>query len=301
MQTDFTKQIQRNFIPGDKWIYYKLYCGHKTADCLLTSVIKAVTEKFCTEKLIDKWFFIRYGDPHNHLRIRFHVNDISCISTILCHLNESLQDFIRNKLVWKIQMDTYKRELERYGGKTIEMSETIFYYDSDLVVKTLDMLDGYEGEVIRWKFCLRIIDTLLSDFLFSTEQKLSLLDDLQAGFSSEFKMNKDLKIQIDKKFRSERPGIENILNRDLDPESELLPLFVYLEEKSKKIQNIINQILTIYQHKKSEVPLDSFLSSHIHMTCNRMFSSKQRLHELVLYNFLYRYYKSEHARLKYQK
>jgi len=41
------------------------------------------------------------------------------------------------------------------------------------------------------------------------------------------------------------------------------------------------------------------MASYSHMMVNRLFKSKQRLHEMVLYDFLHRYYKSEIARQKY--
>ena len=42
------------------------------------------------------------------------------------------------------------------------------------------------------------------------------------------------------------------------------------------------------------------MGSYIHMLINRLFKSKQRLHEMVIYDFLFRYYKSEIAKKKYK-
>lgn len=67
---------QRNFNIGSEWLYYKFYCGVKTADKLLTEVIKPLTEELQTKQLIDKFFFIRYTDPDLHIRLRFHLIDI---------------------------------------------------------------------------------------------------------------------------------------------------------------------------------------------------------------------------------
>ncbi|WP_392348660.1 lantibiotic dehydratase C-terminal domain-containing protein [uncultured Polaribacter sp.] len=54
------ENAQRTFVIGDKWLYYKIYCGVKTADMLLLEVIKPLTEQLIEEKIIDKWFFIGY-------------------------------------------------------------------------------------------------------------------------------------------------------------------------------------------------------------------------------------------------
>jgi len=61
---------QRTFIPGDAWVYYKIYTGAKTSDILLTEIIKPVAEKLIEQELIDQWFFIRYADPKHHIRVR---------------------------------------------------------------------------------------------------------------------------------------------------------------------------------------------------------------------------------------
>jgi len=46
--------MKRTFIPGDEWLYYKLYCGKKTADYILIDVIKPITEKLLSEGLINQ-------------------------------------------------------------------------------------------------------------------------------------------------------------------------------------------------------------------------------------------------------
>lgn len=45
--------------------------------------------------------------------------------------------------------------------------------------------------------------------------------------------------------------------------------------------------------------MESLLSSYTHMSLNRLFISKNRIYELVLYDFLRRYYTSEIAKRKY--
>jgi hypothetical protein len=44
--------------------------------------------------------------------------------------------------------------------------------------------------------------------------------------------------------------------------------------------------------KELQIPLSQFLSSHVHMMINRQYTSKQRKYELVIYDHLYRYYKT---------
>ena len=44
---------------------------------------------------------------------------------------------------------------------------------------------------------------------------------------------------------------------------------------------------------KLQINMNSFLSSHIHMMINRQFTSRQRQYELVIYDHLFRFYKTQ--------
>lgn len=81
----------------------------------------------------------------------------------------------------------------------------------------------------------------------------------------------------------------------------MLPLFELLHEKSSNIKPLTKEILEITSKNQLQMPLDSLMSSYLHMFCNRLFRSKQRLHELVVYNFLSAYYRSEIMKAKNMK
>ena len=72
--------------------------------------------------------------------------------------------YIEQDLIWKVQVDSYQREIERYGIGAMEQAEELFFHDSRMIVDMLDMIAGDEGEKYRWFFALRAIDTLLDDF-----------------------------------------------------------------------------------------------------------------------------------------
>ncbi|MCK5168801.1 MAG: thiopeptide-type bacteriocin biosynthesis protein [Bacteroidales bacterium] len=294
------KTVKRTFVLGDEWLYYKLYCGPKTADEILTQVIKPVTEELIEKGIIDKWFFIRYSDPKLHIRVRFHYNNPEDIHKIINSFKNATEPYIENDLLWKIQIDTYQREIERYGENTMDLAEELFFHDSEMIVKMIDLIEGDEGEIIRWLFAVRAIDSLLDDFTYDDQQKLILLESLKEGFGREFGINKMLKHQLDKKFRLERKRIDEVMNKESDTQSDMNPLFELLKQKSLRIKHITKEILSIEKENMLLRPLDDLMGSYIHMLMNRMFKSKQRVHEMVIYDFLYRYYKSEIAKRKYK-
>ena len=278
---------QRSFIIGDEWLYYKLYTGPKTADLVLTQIIKPVTDNLLARGVIDKWFFIRYADPKHHIRVRFHYTDASKVGEIINALQPSLATYIQQDLIWKIQIDTYQREIERYGENTMEASENLFFYDSKMMVDFLDMIDEEEGEELRWLFSIRAMDTLLTDFGYDEDQKLALMERLKTGFGKEFGMNKFLKKQMDKKFREEHEKIKEFMVFTRDNNPDYAPIIDLLEARSEQNNTVANAI--VQQVDKNR--LDNLMSSYIHMLMNRLFRSKNRLHEMVLYDLLFRTYK----------
>ncbi|MBW1294130.1 thiopeptide-type bacteriocin biosynthesis protein [Aquimarina litoralis] len=279
--------IQRSFIVGSEWLYYKIYTGPKTSDLILTEIIKPTAEHLLELGVIDKWFFIRYNDPKHHIRVRFHYNKPENVATVINTLYGSLKEFSDEDMIWKIQLDTYQREIERYGIDTMDASEEIFFLDSKMIVDFLDLIDGDEGEELRWLFSIRAIDQLLADFGYDEDQKMVLMERLKTGFGAEFGMNKNLKKQMDKKFRNEQDKIKSFLSLNKETNPDYSPIIDVLEEKSKSSSALIEDI----KSKVDIATLDDRMGSYIHMLMNRLFRSKNRIHEMVLYDLLYRNYK----------
>ncbi|MEA5258866.1 lantibiotic dehydratase [Arcicella aquatica] len=282
----------RKFSLGSEWLYVKIYSGVKAADDILTQAIKPLVAQFLEEKVIDKWFFIRYLDPDNHIRVRFHFTDLQYLGKVIIALNEALANLETEGIIRKIQFDTYQRELERYGADAIALAESIFFYDSEAIVKLLEQTWGDEREQIRWQFSIKIIDAYLDDFEFSLHQKLGLMTHLKDSFAKEFSVDKHLKLQMDNRFRENRKTIEGILAKEI--EEEYVVLFESIQHKSERIKASVGEIKKL----KNETEVAQFLSDTIHMTVNRSIADNQRFHELIIYDFMYRYYQAEKAKSK---
>ena len=289
--------IQRSFILGDEWLYYKIYCGAKTSDLLLSEIIFPIAERFISRKIIDKWFFIRYADPKLHIRLRLHLIQMDALQVIIKAFNAYFKQFMSQDLIWKIQTDTYQREIERYGSNTMEASEILFFHESRMIIKALNFFKGDKGEVMRWLFGLRVLDAFLNDFNFDIIHKGELIKIFADNFNTEFNMNKEAKANIGKKYRKERKLINETLSSSESPNNEILPLFNLIEEKSIATKSILDEIIKLNNNNTLQIPLNDLIGSYTHMFCNRLFRSKQKLHELVLYTFLHKYYESEIARM----
>lgn len=293
--------IRRTFIPGGEWVYYKIYTGPKTADAVLTEILLPFVNDKSTVDIISEWFFIRYQDPHFHLRIRFKVRSINQIGRVIANLQKLLEDWVNDGRIWKVNLDTYNRELERYGFENIIASENLFCYDSMATIKFLDLIEGSEGEQLRWLYGLRSIDCLLEDFNYDLEEKEQLLESLKTSFGSEFGMSRFLKKQIDEKYRFSRHTINGFLSKQIGESSEYEEVFLLLKDRTKNSQTCVSKIINAISNQGFNMTKNELLGSYIHMLMNRLFKSKNRIHEMVVYDFLYRYYVSKRARLKHQK
>ena len=281
--------IKRHFFLGDNWLYFKVYTGFKTADSLLKEVINPLAQHLKQHQIISHWFFIRYGDPDFHLRVRFHLPDVQKIGTAILLINKSLQSYFQNGLVWKIQYDVYNREMERYGENSMDLSEQIFCADSEMIVELL-------GSETNYLLGLRAIDELLTVFDYDIERKHTLLNTLQDSFAKEFQIEGKLRRQFSDNFRENRKEITRIMTAKIEENSWLAPIL----QKSEKIKENAGKILEYSKNDTLQIPLDDLLSSYIHMMLNRFFRTQSRKQELVLYDYLYRYYDSEINKLKYK-
>lgn len=287
-----TELAQRSFSLGSEWLYYKFYCGVKIADGLLADVIKPLADILLERKWIDQFFFIRYADPDLHIRVRFYISDTSKLGEVIKTVKNFIAPRIRQGLITRVQTDTYKRELERYGVNSIAIAESIFFIDSMATLQLIDAIDGEAGEQIRWQFALRSVDEFLNNFKLSRDRKISLLEQLKNAFIQEHGEGKGLKIQLDVKFRKVRNEVTDILNRELDATREIRPLIDLLEWKSREIQPLVDQVLELQSKQQLQVALNDLIASYTHMMLNRIFKARQRTYEMLMYDWLYRYHTS---------
>jgi lantibiotic biosynthesis protein len=285
-------------VAAPEWLYYKFYCGVKSADKILTDVVKPVTDALEQQGLLARFFFIRFTDPIFHIRFRVRLKDNAHADVAVKLINEYIQPFRSSGHIWKVQTDTYNREIDRYGASTIEHAESIFYHDSAAVLKMLTETWGDEREQVRWLWAMRAIDGLFDIFDIPVAARIAMCDTMSQSFAGEFNADNFLREQVNTKFRNYRSSIENIMNKNNDADSELAPLIAILREKNSLTEPVAKSLLRTISEGRAEVALVDLLGSYIHMLVNRVIASKARLHEMVIYNFLYRHYKTVLAKEK---
>jgi thiopeptide-type bacteriocin biosynthesis protein len=229
--------------------------------------------------------------------VRFHGDPAVLHSRILPRLHAALDPLLAAGRLWKVQLDTYEREVERYGGpEGILLAERLFQVDSDAALAILEMLEGDEGADVRWRLTLRGVDTLLADLGLDSEAKTSVMRQLREGYSREFGGGKNLRVQLDQKFRQEWRSLMPLLDPAGDETSELAPALAVLRRRSERLAPVVAELREIERAGRLRQPIVDLAGSYVHMHVNRMIRSAPRAHELVLYDFLHQLYESRAAR-----
>jgi thiopeptide-type bacteriocin biosynthesis protein len=207
---------------------------------------------------------------------------------------------VRVALVWKIQLDTYRREVERYGGHLgMQYAEQLFFADSECV---LEILEGVSGDPLadaRWRLAIKGIDALLSDLGFGLTAKLSLMKSASDSFAREFHFTSaPLRHQIGRKFRKEKLDLELMLDAERMSEHPLYSLFEVFERRTEAWNATMRQLQAAEQEDSLADTRENLALSYIHMFANRLLRSSPRQQELLIYDFLRRLYESQFARRK---
>lgn len=284
------KAVKRTFIPGDDWIYFKIYSGSIMADWIIINKLFPLIKKMLEYKFIEKFFFIRYYDPDFHIRIRFLLSNNNYFCNIIEIVNNALKPIIDKQYAWKIQLDTYQREIERYNPYLIEEIESLFYIDSVYIMQIIRQIDLIKDEKYRWMIALFLNDKLLSDFNFTIKQKKDLMTSISEALKVEFGFNQFNSKQFNIKYRANKFTIESILNNNtIDDYFKVLAKLVC--NRSIKMKPIISNIQHVSIIKRLNI--QNYVENYIHMTMNRLFIKDARMYELIIYDFMKRYYTSK--------
>ena len=287
--------IRRTFPPGSEWLYAKIYTGPGYGDRVLRDHLAPVVHAALDSGAADRWFFIRYADPAWHIRLRFHGDPARLRTEVAPALHDALAPALSHGGIHRVVLDTYERELERYGGDDgIELAERLFHADSTAALALIESFSGDAAPDLRWRLTLLGMDHLLADLRLDVPARLSLLRSIRASFAREFSVSSRTEKQLGDKFRKERASLESLLDPLRAPSTPLADHLAIFTTRSAALAPIAAALHAARPSLTS--PLDSLASSFLHMHANRLLRSAARAQELVLYDFLLRLYTSRLAR-----
>ncbi|MEA2665414.1 MAG: lantibiotic biosynthesis protein, partial [Candidatus Eremiobacteraeota bacterium] len=116
-------QAERRVLPGGDWTYLKLYANPREFRSDLAPRLRAFAQARGAA-----WFYVLYRDPEWHVRFRLHGADGAAL---LADATGFARGLVGEGVVDRFALDTYVRELERYGGPAgMALCEQLFHLDS---------------------------------------------------------------------------------------------------------------------------------------------------------------------------
>jgi lantibiotic biosynthesis protein len=254
--------------PGSDWLYLKLYAPPSLHDDLIRGPLCELARAALQGGLADRWFFIRYADPEPHLRLRFHGPPAALWPRLLGDILTWSQGLVDNDLVSRFSLETYEREIERYGGEdAVDEAETLFCADSEAVAGALGLLS--RSPLRREELAVRGLDVLFASLGCSRARRRQLL------------LASAARKEAGPVYR-ERRGI--ILAALDDTGNAASPAIVAVGNKLEQL----------HLHDRLTLAPDAIYRSFAHMHCNRLGLNAEA--ERLAYGLLVRAYETLQAK-----
>jgi thiopeptide-type bacteriocin biosynthesis protein len=262
-ETEFKQKV----VPlGQDWLYFEIYAHPGRFDSLLTQKIRPFLHVH--RRLISGWFFIRYNEGGDHIRLRLRLRWVKVLQRITQALGKALEQELITGIVSDFCIRTYRREIERYGVERIFDVENHFSIDSTFVIETLN---HQLSTFVRYHLCNQLLCRVTMEGLLITGEMNKFIESMSGAFQKEFELGpedfKKLNAQY-KKFAEYR--------------------FTGIDDGSLSLRKNLEESLVELLSKCLPASRGQMLGDLMHMHINRMFSSSQRKYEMVFYYFMFK-------------
>ncbi len=285
--TKWDKGAVRRYSPGSEWMYLKLYCGESSSDRLLLTYVEPMVRRATGTGLVSEWFFIRYSDGNPHVRVRLRAPGKRFSARAASIVHRMAERALDDGLIWRAAVDTYEREIERYGGDAgIGLCEAMFHSDSEAVLGLIRDVGPLTDE--RWLRTVAGIHSLLDDFGLSTTERCQLMATQAAVLWRQLDLQEWTLHSVKERYRAIR--------------DRLMPILTAAESLDPLIQRRSVNIALIAALREREltgrlsVGIRQIVPSLVHMHVNRMLVDPRVLQEAILYQYMSIAYGSVRAR-----
>lgn len=276
---------RRIYLPGSEWLYIELYSTECLANLILTSIINYLRKK--DECVL--FFYVRYHVPSFHLRLRFNIPNFE--SGCRKQLMSFCQMMFEKRMFYDMKICTYKRELERYSLVPYKELERFFCYETELILNSFELCPSIKS----WELSVWLINMYFDVLQLPVSFRVNMLSDTYASLAKEFRLDGDGQKLLNKKFRLNNSRMCEIIEKNiLENDTNLLHI------KEEFLQNTSDYFMGLLQQKDNEYFV-KHISDLFHMANNRIFSDNNRKHEMVVYYWLNKYYKSYSARANHSR
>ncbi len=273
-------QLGREYQPGSEWLYAKLYGPVDGQDEVIGQWVRPFARNALEGGLIDSWFFLRYADPADHLRVRFHGDPHRLSDLQFGNVCRWASGLIDRRLILRLAFEAYDPEIERFGGPAgMLLAEQIFHADSEAAADLTSVLAAKE-----WADQHR--RTLL--FALNTHDLL-----LALGFDARealvwYKQHSIESKDLGNEYRKAKNDLRMVLSHPDEwlasqPGGEQIELS--LSTRRRRIAPLLDKLRELADGAALGQPISTMAASYIHLHLNRIGAA---LYERKILNFLIR-------------
>lgn len=270
----------------EEWIFLKIYINPISSDLVISRYLLPIALELSPD-LSQKWFFLRYRDPEYHIRLRFWFsskkNLFKGLSIIQKHLGKAMMDAYVHH--WSI--NSYQREIERYGIDNILETEKYFHLTSEFIAKSINLIPKFT--FTKNCFALWIMHNTLKIFIPDSEKRLAICRQNMQSYLKEYNISETSKKKMNDSYRRYRKYLDTI-NTDKE-------LTAFPEELAKLMAEFQNKINNFVSNLRFNNRRSMNINSIIHLDINRIYQDNARETEMALYYILYKKYNSDKHRV----
>ncbi len=269
------KTEDRRKLPGSEWLYVKFYLEWKREDKFLANHLLQFIMPFIQNKVIKKWFFVRYNDENgDHLRVRFLLSEY-LHTDFLSPFHKWTTSLFEKQVIHDLHFCTYEKEIERYGGiNVIEEAENFFCADSNTALSFI-LASLYKKHTLpSYVIAALSIIELLKRFGLGINDQVSLFN----NFNLDTTQLKGYRL-----WKSELLSLVSAIFDHSNPNSESLgPLEIILEACNQRLnaqRAYLEKIITLQKEQKLSASVEQIYDNLIHMHCNRVMGFNTKLEQ----------------------
>lgn len=263
--------------PGSDWLYVKLYGNSSREEEFIAFALRDFCRKVVNEQQLAKeWFFIRYADPQPHFRLRFLGQAEMLMTRVLPALHQWWQQLTQEGLLSRAVIDTYEREVERYGGpELISEMESLFYADSVVTSDLLFLKRAGDLDLEIEVIAVVSIIHLLTSMGWDLDRQMEWFDQhiIAKEYLEDFHKHRKLYMHLGdadhnwQNLRNHRHG-EYIYNS--------------LMQRGRKAKTVADRMKIIDQQQALLNSQSDMIGSLIHMHCNRLFGIDREKEKMIM-------------------
>jgi lantibiotic biosynthesis protein len=281
-----TPKPVRAYPPGESWLYARVEVSYGMADRVLSGDLWPALRGLA-RRWDAKWFFIRYGDPRWHLRVRVRLPPKFRVEAMTA-IEGSLGRALRAGRIHRFSWDTYNREVERYGGEeSLRVCESIFSIDSEAVLRLLGSKETSGPDVMVAAAVAGVLG--LWDALgMSLESQTKLASFMRDQMTNELgrdsaKMRAWFSANARRYRHATAASALKGLEDQLPPNARLC-----LRRRRSAIASLTPALTTALRRHSRDTEPEELAGSLAHMFLNRLFDRAHRPQETAVYDLVTR-------------